>query len=1105
MSLMRTALSRLRAAVFATLALGSAAMAACSDLSDPSFTDIGDLTVSELQLSLREVYQDTNGELNDGRFGPYTRSTLAKLCRDVPRPEGNNPVASTLALVSEYLDVQKSFPDWFDRLDRLDLSARGDVTAQQALGLRLAATIPMKTMAMGRRALAYDCTDPRGALDGAPVAARALGALTRLFRDKSEQEICQMMPVTSAAADWQAAMTRLGIINSRRAGGLQVLHNKAFLNWIDTPGQRDLRLRRLTGTIPAVLTLIDDFNTQNNTGDGTTGYQGGPCSPRITENTLTFYALDRKDVEALDLLVTLRPKLDTFREEQGAFDSPQALWQALRPELATELDDCILREIAPIVTGPENLPLAFLLKPTATERLTAEKALETAIPVLDSLADARWPTKAELINRVKADLLDVQTALIGADVAKAADTLAAGAEPAAPITDTALLDLDTGAEPDPSPRITVTDATDQAVATAVDNPELVEQLRNTPMTDTTNAELIRSQARAATAETAAAQVRQAVDAQIALIETAVTSEWTLTEALRDEILALPFVTATMADATADGAAERLAPLVGTSYPSHRLFAEALRTVSDAQGKVSFSHFVSERITAQAQKSVEDPHILRDFGPLEIDDCKCAPERQSENLQVYGFYPFWLAPKPTPKSPADPAPEAAKQDPPKAQTLVDFGTTSQLAFYGLEFSNAQSTRVSLRNKEQWRVARRNFVNSAHQYRARADLAFDLRDWINWDDATIDDVVEDIAIEMAAFERVESYELRHIGQAIPTVFDPVQPDGATLIFHDYQGRNLAPAQMKKMIRIIKSVYEALPDSNQQRINVGFDFSPDIDFSSEQSALENPIFDELFELLLEKPYIRADEDPENVRFEAGFRDREEKKVIDKILLFLERPTTDSKKGLRFRMERGLFQGELRRQVLRSIIPVVPPGGHELVLTSVQANAPDKSEPPAFSQFEDDVVYFKDNFAGIGFWPVLDPTAPQTAIMNSIIAKHFNSETLPPVLASFARPIDTVCTYACPNRAKIALAAMALFAVLILLTWRSFYSGFVDWIAFRIALVGVVWIGNVILVATLFVLAGCDPFSVWPEWLLRGLIVVLGVILFYNFVQRIKNGPPP
>lgn len=1111
MSLLWTCLCRLTAVLVSCLALASAAAAACTDIATLGADELAPASIGEIQLGLRTAYRDNSPALRDGQFGSYTRQRMQDLCVDVPRPAGLDDVRSTIRLTIQYARLEQALPGWAEQLYTRDLTAGGDVDARRALALRLAATTPMTTLAIGRQATAYTCDDPTSALQQFPAGARALATLTRLFTDKTEAEICALLPVAGGVDAWQQAMDRLGQINGSRIGALQILHSDAFLDWIaagdeQEPRGTEKRLRRLVGTLPAVLALLDDYTAQQGGTDGATIYSGGPCSPVPAERTLTFYALNAADVADMDFLVSLTPKLDAFRAEAGGFDSPQALWRALRPVLAEDLGDCILDEIEDLVTGPEKLPLTFLIRPGATDALKARTELEQALPVLTDLEPLRTATKAELVNRIKAGLLNVQLEAVGEEVTTAADTLAAASEPAPPQTDTAIVEVETEENadgPPPAPLITATDATDQAVETAIDNPELAQTLRNTPLADATVPELMRAQVRAALGPTAAEQAARTVEDQIVLIEPTVISEWTLSDALQAEILALPFVQATIADATADGLAERLAPLIGTAYPSFRLFQEALETVSGEDGQVPFSKFVTERIVYKAQKDVEDPQVIRDFGPFEVEGCNCVPERQAEDLQVYGFYPFWLAPTPgsSPASTSDTPAEEGTKDvaSPAVQQQIDFGTVGQVAFYGLEFTAEGAERVTLRNRDQWRAAKRQFVNSAHQFRARADLAFDLRDWMQWDAATIDEVIEDIATEMAPFERLEGFELGQIRAAIPTLFDPVQPDGVTLIFHDYQGIGLGPAQMKTLIDIVKGVYEALPNRDRLRINVAFDF-PVVD-----ERLDQPLFDELFELLVPSPYVLADAERVVDPTRPAPLDRETTKIIHKILLFLERPTTDAKKGLRFRMEQGLFQGETRRQVLRSIIPVVPPGGHELIRTAVKPNAPDQSTPPLFSQFEDDVVYFKDNFSGIGFWPALDPKAAETETINAIIAEHFNAPRLPAVLASFEEPVQRVCTFACPNRAKITLAAMALFALVVLLTWRSFYSGIVDKIAFRFMTIGLVWIGNIVLVATLLVLANCDPQAFWPGLLMWLLVAVLGLLLVYNFVQRIKNGPMP
>ena len=163
-----------------------------------------------------------------------------------------------------------------------------------------------------------------------------------------------------------------------------------------------------------------------------------------------------------------------------------------------------------------------------------------------------------------------------------------------------------------------------------------------------------------------------------------------------------------------------------------------------------SQFVTERLVQKAQKTIDDPEVTRAYGPFEIDNCNCVPERETEELQVYGFYPFWLAPAPVSGAPA--ADPETEEEAPAPQVKVDFSVVDHIAFYGLEFVKGEGDRALLYNRGQWREARRQFVNSAHQYRAKAELAFDLRDWMDWEPADIEFVVDDIVTEMGAFDRV-----------------------------------------------------------------------------------------------------------------------------------------------------------------------------------------------------------------------------------------------------------------------------------------------------------------------------------------------------------------
>ncbi|MEM9636307.1 MAG: hypothetical protein AAGA94_01570, partial [Pseudomonadota bacterium] len=68
--------------------------------------------------------------------------------------------------------------------------------------------------------------------------------------------------------------------------------------------------------------------------------------------------------------------------------------------------------------------------------------------------------------------------------------------------------------------------------------------------------------------------------------------------------------------------------------------------------------------------------------------------------------------------------------------------------------------------------------------------------------------------------------------------------------------------------------------------------------------------------------------------------------------------------------------------------------------------------------------------------------------------------------------------------------------------YSGAINQLAFRL---GVVWIGMGAVIAMLFVLNICDHEAFWPGILMLWLIAILALIIGYNFIQRVKNGPKP
>ena len=298
--------------------------------------------------------------------------------------------------------------------------------------------------------------------------------------------------------------------------------------------------------------------------------------------------------------------------------------------------------------------------------------------------------------------------------------------------------------------------------------------------------------------------------------------------------------------------------------------------------------------------------------------------------------------------------------------------------------------------------------------------------------------------------------------------MQPDSVTLIFEDYTGGAKGDMNVSKMTKLIKEVQIKL-ELRGQTVNVAFDFAL-IDVSDRESLMND-----LRQLLI--------------------RGNDGKKIVENVLVFLERPTTEAKKRLRARMERGDFRGEERSTVLRSIIPIVPPSGHK----AVKQRALKGETTQEFSQYLDDVVYFQDNFAGIGFWPIPDQASPETPMIKKILSQEWNT---PGPFGVFQPKVDQGCTWACPRRAKFALGTMAVLAVVLALTAGSFYSGLTNRIAFKFGLVRIGWAA---IVAMLVVLLICDHHSKLPEWILIGLGIVFLAYLAFSASQRLLNGPKP
>lgn len=1130
-------LSRVALALGLAVSAPVAGLAACADLDGMTPAQLNGVPIPTVQSGLRSALQDNNSWLRDGFLGNYTRTALVRLCEAVPRAGDASDVVGTVDLAREYADLTTLMSNWRRALGGpLSTAVVSEIDGYRAgtgritLPLRLAGTPRMAVAVFENRGDLFSCAD--AVLTDQPTALLGGQALQGVYGAQSAAQLCEILPVAGTSMeDLVGAFARLGRIETALPGALADLASEEFARRV-AQNSASYHLR-LVGTDAAVVKLIEEFRADR-LGGATEAAEPAPavaispCELDRSEDAITYYSLSQDEVDRLGQPVELAGLLKDFREANPEFDSAEALWQALRNSLEPSLDPCLLDMVRQIVVAAPDLAHEFYLDQDRAQNLILNPDVQPVLPVLEGFAESRATSSDELLGGIRAALTTDRGTAVAAEVEQAAEITAAAAEPEQVFYDLPPEGIEIPELPPTVERVVVTGATDDAVAETVENEQFRKVLAETSFAPATSPELIKSQVRGALRGAAAVETTERVDLLMAGISPVVAENWSLTDRLQTLILEHPSLQEAIENPFAPQVAEWTKTLVGIEYPKLRLFETALNTAPLPAGWASTDPqvaYMERRLLMTARKTAPQPEVTRVYGPLSAEGCNCIPSR-SANAEVYGFYPFWDAP--LPKSPAveedatdDPVP--AEDAPPAApeelgQRRVDFGTVSRLAFYGLELALERSTsslslpRVSLRYENQWQAGRQAFVNSAHRYRAKADVSFDLRDWKRWSDANIDEAVAAIAAQMSRFDRINRLDWTQLGAALPTLFDTPQPDGVTLIFRDYPGTEIQAPEACRITQLISRVYLALPDRKAQSINIAVD----LDLPWQQNdKWELPLFVELEQLLVKSDPITvassrrqcdglpaSADDATQPPITAPLDGRDGIKVIDKVLVFVERPTRSAAQMLRYQMEVSPFDGNDLTAALRSVIPVVPPGAHRLI------SAPGDTSP--YSGFKDEVVYFEDNFGGIGFW-----TAPAVSVAegddawevaNSVSAaldgRWSESSSF---LQALQRQKNSVCGYICPNRGYIGLAAIILLASLVALTWRSFYSGIADRVAFRVLTIGVVWIGNIVLILLLFLLASCDPVSYTP-WIPFGLLVTaLGLILIYNFVQRAKNGPMP
>lgn len=289
-------------------------------------------------------------------------------------------------------------------------------------------------------------------------------------------------------------------------------------------------------------------------------------------------------------------------------------------------------------------------------------------------------------------------------------------------------------------------------------------------------------------------------------------------------------------------------------------------------------------------------------------------------QVYSFYPFWLA---------------------GSNQQINFRLTSRIGYYGMTFDEQGTLRMANDGRAMSEILSNNdsaqlaFIEVARRHRTRIDWVVHKTDWDNWSNATDlkkRQILETLSNNIVSFVNTKMNNWRSsldplLSFGLADV--PTRGDGVTLYFDGFPRDEGSVALYSAFVEKLHARLFA----NGQELTIAFRRSE----MGKGGGIHS--YESLLSILDKSPKRHITFHLPGTPATAA--------VPPKLLVFIEEPTSASKKQLRADIE-SAYHGENRVRILRQIVPVIEFGKKD------------------WAQLEDDMIYFGDNFGGIGFWPV-------------------------------------------------------------------------------------------------------------------------------------------
>lgn len=411
----------------------------------------------------------------------------------------------------------------------------------------------------------------------------------------------------------------------------------------------------------------------------------------------------------------------------------------------------------------------------------------------------------------------------------------------------------------------------------------------------------------------------------------------------------------------------------------------------------YEHVVQPAIALLYQKNP----VYRAAATVQWDGTGCGCVIDDLSGTVYGFYPFWLA--------------GEKQ-------TVNFSVLSRVAYYGLSFDDDgvikqannvhnESTLLS-RDNVDWN-AQAAFIQTARKHNSKVDWVIrnDKSYWDRWkrlsysSRASVLETLTENIVNLLSRQITDRFSEIKQNITFGIVTPPTLGDGVTLYFDGFPDD-------RESIELFNQFF-----TNLQKKLFAEEKDYFVNILVPQSALDTGIYQ--YSNLLRWIGHTKSSGSGNALPARSWRAAD---MRTDILVLIEEPTTDSKKKLRLDIENGDLHGIERAMLLWHIVPVIEFDGRN------------------WQQLEDDIVYFEDNFGGIGFWP-LQVNEPEVAeempfrcdaieSVSGCLVRYFNNTNL------YGEPETFLEKFVCENRAYFRIALGILTILCSLFASLYFYS---------------------------------------------------------------------